>query len=181
MKNYGVFYSFTEEKEYLLILFSDDEITYQKSFEHVIVSYHDVDVVSYKIKGINKIMKIHADGLIPVLSKELLKLINSILLKDGLAPLEEKVHSGFYNGEVVDKNPIKVKTRDGIFILEDDYDVQIGDRVVLTRPDTFLFDKTYLRKHHLCSYKDLEISDDDKVFVDNELDINGDFFLTKEN
>ena len=77
MKNYGVFYSFTEEKEYLLILFSDDEITYQKSFEHVMVSYHDVDVVSYKIKGINKIMKIHADGLIPVLSKEFLKLISN--------------------------------------------------------------------------------------------------------
>ena len=180
MKNYALFYSFSKEKESLLILFSDEEITYQKDLGRVIVSYHDVDVVSYRIKDINKIIKIHADGMIPLLNKELLSIINNVLIKDGLKPLEEKKHSDFYNAEVINVNPIKVKTIDGEYIINKEHKVKLNDHVVLVKKGSFLFDKTYLKEDHLCSYKDLEISNNEEVFIDNELNINEDFFITEE-
>ena len=179
MKNYDVFYSFSKEREYLLILFSDEKITYQKSFGKIVVSYHNVDVVSYKIKDIDKIIKIHADGLIPLINQTVLSIINNLLIKEGLEPLFEKTHSDFYNAIVLSKNPTIVKTIDGEYEVNND-NVKINDHVVLAKQGSFLFDKTYLKENHLCTYKDLEISDSDEVLIDNELDINEDFFLTSE-
>lgn len=180
MGNYAVFYSFSKEKESLLILFSDEEITYQKSLNHVIVSYHDVDVVSYRIKDINKIIKIHADGLIPLLNKELLSIVNNVLVKDGLTPLKEKDHSDFYNAVVINNNPLVLKAIDGEYQINEDIKLRINDHVVLVKKGSFLPDKTYLKDHHVCSYKDLGISNSKEVFIDNELDINVDFYLTSE-
>ena len=180
MENYGIYYSFSREKESLLILFSSEEVTYQKSLGRVIVSYHDIDVVSYRIKDINKIIKIHADGLIPMLNDELLSIINNVLIKDGLTPLKNKKHSGFYNAEVISLKPLIVKTLDGEYEINKEHDLKIHDHVVMVKKGTFLFNKEQAKEDRLCSFKDLEISDSDELLIDNELDINEDFFMTSE-
>lgn len=178
MDNYGIYYSFSKEKESLLILFSLEDVTYQKSLGRVIVSYHDIDVVSYRIKDINKIIKIHADGLIPMLNDELLSIINNVLIKDGLTPLKNKKHSGFYNAKVISTSPLKVKTIDGEYNIKGQYDVKLNDHVVMVKKGTFLFDKSQAKKDYLCSLKDLEIANSDELLIDDELDINEDFFST---
>lgn len=179
MKNYGLFYSFNKDRESLLILFSDDVITYQKSFGKIEVSYHNIQVVSYKIKDINKVIKIYADGLIPMINNELLSIINSLIIKEGLEPLETKTHSDFYNGIVTSINPIIVKTIDGEHEVNEDINVKENDHVVLIKKGSFFFDRKRIESNHLCTNKELGISDDDNVYIDADLNIEEDFFITK--
>ena len=179
MENYGLFYSFNKDRESLLILFSDEEITYQKTFGKIEVSYHNVDVVSYRIKDINKIIKIYAEGLIPMVNKEILSIINNAIIKEGLTPLKEKEHSDFYNGIVELISPITVRTIDGKYVVDEDVKVKENDHVVLIKKGSFFFDKTILKNNHLCTNKELGIMDNDNIYTDPDLDINEDFFITK--
>ena len=179
MKNYGVFYSFNKEKDSLIVRFSDLNVTYQKALDHVIVSFHNLDIVSYRIKNINKIIKIHADGLIPVVNEQLLTIINSLLEKDGLPTLENKSHSDFYNGEVISVNPIIIKTILNEYKFED-LNVKLHDHVVVLKPRSFDFHGNYYQEAHVCTYEDLDISSSNEIFKDNELQVEDDFFLTME-
>ena len=177
--SYGIYYSFNKDRESLLILFDNKEVTYSKCFGNVEVSFHDLDPISYRIRDIDKIIKIHAEGLLPTNNKELLSIINNVLSKEGLETLKVKEHSDFYNAIITNVNPIAAKTIDGCYTVNEKVKVNINDHVVLVKRGSFYFNQERLKVNHLCTNKELGVSDDDNVYIDPELNIEEDFYITK--
>ena len=181
IENYAIFYSYSKARNVLTIRLNDLKINRDEKRGNVFVFYHDDEVVTYIIDGIDKVMKIHAEGLIPMPNKMMIDVINSFLRKEKLDELAYKTHSGFYIGVVKNiKGGAEVTTKAGVHDFGNYFNLCDGDKVILAKKGTFLFDGTYLTHNHLCSYKDLGISDNGALVVDNELDINDDFMVVEE-
>lgn len=182
IENYSLFYFYSKHDDVLVVKFSNEDITYTLEQEVVNSNYHNIDLVSYEISGISKIMKIHAHGLIPLPNKLMIDVINTILKENGLETLGYKNHSGFYIGEVKEIEPNLIISYDNKECLFKPIpSLKKNDHVVIATPLTFLFNGVQLEDEHLCSYNDLGLSkSNDILIVDKDITSN-DFFSTKEN
>ena len=181
IENYGIFYSYKTARNILTIRFNDLKINKDIRKGSVFCFYHDDVLVSYVIDGIDKVMKIHAEGLVPAPNKVMIDLVNVFLKKEKLEQLSYKTHSGFYIGEVKNINGIvEVKTKEGTYEFGNYFNLLDGDKVILVKKNTFLFDGTFTNDNHLCTYKDLGISDNGALIIDNELNIDDDFITLEE-
>ena len=159
IKQYGLFYTFSKDKDILEILFSDKTFDNKKSYEDVDIFYLENEIVKIAIYGIKKYVKIRINGLIYLPSSEFLSLINGYIGKYDLM-LGDKDNSGF----LIDK-------KDNYFIIK-------------AIKGTFLPDKSCLKEDKICSYKDLSISESESILrIDEGLtdeDIGKDFFAMEE-
>lgn len=100
---YAVYYNYKTIGDILLIVFKPS-IKPDKIIKNgdVTALYKDDELVGINIFDIGEIMKIHANGLIPILTKEMLKVINNILKNSGLDELEWQNESGFKIAKIVE-------------------------------------------------------------------------------
>ena len=182
INKYGIFYHYEKDNDKLVILFNDLSANRSEAIKDVLVSYHDDILVSYTINRINKIMKIHINGLISLPNEKMIEVINSFLKKANLETLKEKEHSDFIIGVITETEPsLKVVSEGQTFIFDKREGVKINDKVVIALKDSFLYDGRFLKENHLCTYKDLEINDSNELIIDNSLSENNDFFEMGEN
>jgi len=181
LTNYGIFYYFKRSPHCLLIYFSDEEVTYSTKIGKVTASYHGVDLVSYEIDDIDKLMKIHANGLIVLPNKALIDIINSILRKETFETLEYKVRSDFYVARIVAINDkIKVTSLLGEKELPLVSGLKVGDKVIINKENSFTCSEEYRKESMICSYRDLGINKSNEIMKVNELDIEKDLFEMEE-
>ena len=154
MKDYSLYYSYKSKGDVLIIYFnSEKEPTESKNRGRVTVIYSNNEVIGYQIPNIKDIIKIRNEGMIYLPNKEIIMVINSILANEGLEPLEEKEHSGYFVKEVN------------------------GQKVVVAIPGTTLNDGTITKDEHICTYKDLGISDEEEILLlDKDAEVGKDFF-----
>lgn len=198
IKNYSLFYSYKSIGDVLLIDFGSAlKATHYKRIDDLTIIYHHDLVIGYNIFNILRIVKIRNNGLIFLPSKPLVDIINNILLNYHLETLEYKKMSGYYTGEII--NIIDCDNYKGIYIrcssnvyfsLLEDRHVEIGDKVVIVLDGSLLNNGSVFRKKnsnygfincHVCTNKELNIVNDDDVFLaDKEINVGMDFFSVEE-
>lgn len=103
MNRYGLFYNFKTIGDVLLIVFkpleTPDEVIKK---ENVVVLKKAGEVIGINIFGISKIMKIKANGFIPLVDDKVLEVINHILENHDIKPLEKLANSGFKVAKIVE-------------------------------------------------------------------------------
>ena len=96
MDRYGVFYNYKTIGDVLLIIYDQrenpDEVIKQ---DDVVVIKKNKKIIGINIFNISKIMKIKANGFIPLLDDKVLDVINHILENHNLPILEKQKNSGF--------------------------------------------------------------------------------------
>ena len=156
--HYGL-YNRHEIDDTLLILLNDLNVTDRVSRGEVDVLLHEQEVVGYSIKNFVRYAKIKYSGIIFLPSKALVDVINTVLAKSDLEPINYKKESGYV-----------VKTN------------QNGTKMVFAKPGTFLRDeKVSVGKY--CSYYDLYIKSENEqelVTIEDDIKEGIDFFLTEE-
>ena len=181
LSNYGIFYYFKRSPHSLLICFSDDEVTYSTKIGKVTASYNGVDLVSYEIDGIDKLMKIHADGLIVLPNNALIDVINSVLRKETFEPLAYKPRSDFYVAKIIEiDTQIKVTSLLGERSFPLIKGLAVGDNVIINKENAFTCTGEYRKESRICSYNDLGINVSNEIMKVNELDIEKDLFEMEE-
>ena len=103
MNRYGLFYNYKTLGDVLLIVFkpteNPDEVI---KMDDVVVLKKNNEIIGINIFNISKIMKIKANGLIPLVEDKVLNIINHILENHQVKPLEKLDNSGFKVAQIVD-------------------------------------------------------------------------------
>lgn len=187
---YRLFYNHPALKDVLIIVI-DPEARVLKSETHnnVVALYGENDkLVGYNIFHIDDVMKIKANGVIFVPDAKLLEVINSLLEREGLAPLPEIKDSGYRVAKVLsteehplDEKALILKLQCG----EKTYEtvsnlkgIEEGSMVVVALDGTILYDGSV---YHAAVIKN--INNDVKVLSPVELRLEGsmkDAFLLDE-
>ncbi|MBO4737621.1 MAG: DUF4479 domain-containing protein [Bacilli bacterium] len=177
---YRLFYNHPALKDVLIIVI-DPEARVLKSETHnnVVALYGENDkLVGYNIFHIDDVMKIKANGVIFVPDAKLLEVINSLLEREGLAPLPEIKDSGYRVAKVLsteehplDEKALILKLQCG----EKTYEtvsnlkgIEEGSMVVVALDGTILFDGSV---YHAAVIKN--INNDVKVLSPVELRLEG--------
>lgn len=177
---YRLFYNHLALKDVLIIVI-DPEARVLKSETHnnVVALYGENDkLVGYNIFHIDDVMKIKANGVIFVPDAKLLEVINSLLEREGLAPLPEIKDSGYRVAKVLstEEHPLDEKalilklecgekTYETVSSLKG---IEEGSMVVVALDGTILFDGSV---YHAVVIKN--INNDVKVLSPVELRLEG--------
>lgn len=173
IKKYSLFYSYKTLGDMLIISIIDAPITSVDTRNMVQLCYNKDTLVTIRMKGISKIMKIHTTGLIPLPGDTFVDVVNSILSKELAPNLSYKNRSDYTIGEVI---------KSGVFVGDKIVDVavdglDVGVKVVVANPNTRLATGLWCKDYHLCTYKDLHIGDSKEILIiDEECKIGEDFF-----
>ena len=175
MNSYAIYYDYNENKNDLIILFKNKEYTKVENYHNVDVYLRDNEVVKYVIHGINNLIKIYSKGIIHSPLKELIDVINIFLSKANLKSLTYKENSGFIIGQIVENGRVDLGNK---IISIDTPDDLLNQFVVVSIPNIFIKKDKFLTDYHLCTFLDLGISDEDKIFViDEKCEKGKDFYL----
>ena len=103
---YSLFYNKDLIGDVLMIVYNQGKIP-NKSIkeENIVKIYSDDELIGINIFNISSIVKIHANGLIPLPANEFVDVINTLLAQHNLDKLEYKKESGFKIGKVI-LNPL---------------------------------------------------------------------------
>ena len=189
---YSIFYSYKEIGDVLLIIFDEETLpTSHNRREDVAVIYHDDTIIGYNIFNISKVIKIKTKGIIYFPSDVFIDVINTILQNQKLETLTHCAHSGYVIGQVTNIEmsgesiaPF-IDVGDKIVKGQDVPNVKIGDKIVVALPGARLYDGQEIKEDispaHLCSNRELSISNDDQIYLVDEDGIVGeDFFKIGE-
>ena len=182
MKDYGIFYSFKNNGDSLIIVFDNEkEFLNEKVIGRVHVYYDNDKIIGYKIDSIRDFLKIKSGGeklFFP--NKEFIDVINSILINAKCEPLELRENSGYFIGEVKEiKEDVIIVSLGKEQITADKCEgTNVGDKVVVALPGTMLDGRTKVKKYaHICKDKDLNYGGDDEILLlDKDAKIGEDFF-----
>ena len=182
MKDYGIFYSYKDNGDSLVIVFdTDKEFKDEKVIGRVHVYYDNDKVIGYKIDRIREFLKIKNNGeklFFP--NNVFIDVINSILINAKCEPLEPLENSGYFVGQIkeINENIIIVSLGDKNITAEKCNDANIGDKVVVALPGTMINGRTKVKElAHICTDKDLNNDGEDKILLlDKDVEIGGDFF-----
>lgn len=197
---YSLFYNYKLLGDILFIIFDNEKIPNNVVKEdNVTKIYYQDNLIGVNIFNFSKIIKIKANGLIPLPNKELINVINSILSQHNIDNLPYKEESGFKIGKIlsVEEHP----ESDHLHILKVDigseildivcgaYNVKVDAIVVVATLGTTMFDGSVIKKGKLlgvesngmcCSEKELNLTDDQTkrglLILDDTYKIGSDFF-----
>lgn len=181
--NYSLFYNYRHIGDVLIVIFDNDKSpTKSERKKDVEVIYHQDEVIGYNIFNIRNVVKIKSEGLIYLPSPTLINVINNILKNSGVEELAPIKESGYIIGEVkrIDGSiAINIGKEEVMIPLNNE--VQLGDKVVIAKVGARLNNGAKVRQFaHLCSEKDLQISEEDKVLIlDKDEEVGKDFFTTE--
>lgn len=151
MKDYAIFYNYHTIGDVLLII-SDLETKPNRVVKNGDVTslYLDDKLIGINIFNISNVLKIKSNGLIVLPLKEMIDVINNILINANVETLEYKKESGFKVGKVLtceehpDSNHMHVLTVDiGSEVLDivcGAPNVKEGQKVVVATVGTTMFD-----------------------------------------
>ena len=190
MRNdYSIFYSYKGIGDVLIVIFGNDKkATHSERKGQVEVIYNNDEVIGYNIFDISKIIKIKTSGLIYLPSKELISIVNAVLKNNGVEELEVQTNSGYIIGKVLDIKPYQEKKIVSVDIASEvvkaytKEEVNLNDIVVMATLGTRLNDGRIVKQLEgtnafICTEKDLQISEDNKILLlETEEDIGKDFF-----
>ncbi len=182
MKNYGIFYSYKDNGDSLVIVFdTDKEFKDEKVIGRVHVYCDNDKVIGYKIDRIREFLKIKNNGeklFFP--NNVFIDVINSILINANLEPLEPLDNSGYFVGQIkeIDENKIIVSLGDKNITADKCTGANVKDKVVVALPGTMLNGRTKVKDNaHICVNKDLYSEGDNEILLlDKDVEIGGDFF-----
>ena len=182
MKDYGIFYSYKNSGDSLIIVFdSDKEFINEKVNGRVHIYYDSDKIIGYKIDAIKEFLKIRNKGeklFFP--NKEFIDVINSILINAQCEPLELRDNSGYFIGEIkeINKETIIVSLGNKDITADTCEGAKVGDKVVVALPGTMLNGRTKVKENaHICSDNDLNIEGDNEILLlDKDAVVGGDFF-----
>ena len=179
-KQYSLFYTFRKLDDIFAIVFHGyGKVTKKVRNKNVEALYSEDNLCGYNIYNIKDIVKIKAKGLIYLPNKELIDLINSILQNAGFETIPYILHSGFIIGKVIDSNHIDI----GGYSINVQESIHLNENslVVVAMAGTMLPNEELVENGHVCTYKDLSISEDENVLVlEGEYEIGSDFFSMGE-
>ena len=179
INQYGLYYSYKNDKTTLKIIFADEMNI--KAFDSSKISVESLSPYqNYLVHNINKIIKIKAEGMLPNNNHELVNILNQQIKKMDLPILKEYDESGFYVGKVISTNPNTVLVRGEKYILQNQEDLKINDRVIFAFKGTFTFLEQSLKENRLCYEDELGISDKHQIYRSEELPLNKDFYKIVE-
>lgn len=147
---YGLYYNKEKIGDVLIIIFNSNQIpNFVKTTENCKVLYKNDELVGINILNISKILKIKSHGYLPLINKEVLNVINSILINNGLEALPYQEKSGFVVSQIIDmeEHPesdhlhiCKVDCGNDNFlqIVCGAYNAKVGMKVVCALPYTFM-------------------------------------------
>lgn len=155
--------------------------------------YHNETVIGYLIFNFSSYCKIRYSGQIFMPNEELITIINNILTDEGVENIEYLSHSGFYVGQIKNKQILKesflykVDVESTIYV-ESTFDLNIDDIIVVALNDTYLLPGKLIQPYEIaphiisggriCSNDDLNMSDNDlsPVIIQEDVEIGQDFF-----
>ena len=200
MKDYAIFYNYHTIGDVLLII-SDLETKPNRVIKNGDVTslYLDDKLIGINIFNISNVLKIKSNGLIVLPLKEMIDVINNILINANVETLEYKKESGFKVGKVLtceehpDSDHMHVLTvdigREVLDIVCGAPNVKEGQKVVVATLETTMFDgkkivPSSLRgiksNGMLCSPRELHLEGAPNVrgilVLDDDATIGEDFF-----
>ncbi len=199
--NYGVYYNHKTIGDILIIEFLPN--VYPNKVikkDDCVALYKDDELVGINIFNISEIVKIKANGYIPVLEEHVLKVINFKLENAGFPTLDDKKESGFKVSEIVDieEHPesdhlhiCKVNTgKEELQIVCGAFNARSGLKCVCATPYTFMPDGKQIVPGKLlkidsfgmlCSGRELHLEGYENVHglleLDDSYKVGDDFFL----
>lgn len=194
IENYTLYYSYKNIGD-VLIVYLDDilPMTSYKRSGDVVTIYSDDRLIGYNIFNISKIIKIKYSGALYLPNKMLIDVINSVLKNSKNDTLSYHEYSGYVSGCVIDGNEVeggylfKVNIGEDILSCFSKELLNIGDKVIVALSGTRLSNGKMVRESningvftnaHICTFKDLDISEDNASFINEEdLDLGNDFFV----
>ena len=187
---YRLFYNHQAIKDVLIVVIEPEaRVLKSEAHNNVVALYgEDSKLVGYNIFHIDDVMKIKANGVIFVPDGKLLEVVNSLLEREGLAPLPEVKDSGYRVAKVLltEEHPLDEKalilklqcgdkTYETVSSLKG---IKEGSMVVVALDGTILYDGNM---YHAAVIKN--INNDVKVLSPVELRLEGsekDAFLLDE-
>ena len=182
MKDYGIFYSYKNNGDSLVIVFdTEKEFKEEKVNGRVHIYYENDRVIGYKIDGIKEFLKIKNKGeKIFFPNNIFIDVINSILINAKCEPLEPLENSGYFVGQIKDikEDIITVSLGNKDIKANKCSGANIGDKVVVALPGTMLNGRTKVKEYaHICLDKDLnEEGDNEILLLDKDAVVGEDFF-----
>lgn len=193
IENYSLYYSYKAIGDVLIIDFDNQAfISSHHRVGEVEVIYDEERLIGYNIFNVSKIMKIKTSGMIFFPSPLFIDVINSILSNANLENLSPKSHSGYFIGEIVDfqegenNHLYSISLGSKIVVAKLSDSLNLGDKVVVALQGSVLNtgkmaveveSKDDLLSAHICTNRELNIQDDDRIFlVDEDENIGNDFF-----
>ena len=183
MKNYSIHYSYKGIGDVIIILFDNKKKpTHSVSKGRVTVVYHDEEIIGYNIFNVKEIIKIKNEGMIYYPNPALVSVLNTILINEGVKPLDILDESGYMTAEVVKNDDGLVTLSLGNKEMTAKADLNVGDKVVVALKDTFLYDGSIVKDcAHVCTYKELgiKVEEDQILLLDEDAEIGKDFFSSE--
>ncbi len=182
MKDYGIFYSFKDKGDSLVIVFDTEKEFVNEKVNGRVHTYYDNDkIIGYKIDRIKEFLKIKSGGeKIFFPNAVFIDVINSILINANCEPLEPRDNSGYFIGQVmeINKDKITVSLGNKEITANACAGANVGDKVVVALPGTMLNGRTKVKDlAHICVNKDLYSEGDNEILLlDKDTKIGGDFF-----
>ena len=198
-QNYSLFYSYQTLGDVLIVIFDNEhKPTSHIRKKNVEVIYYQDEVIGYNIFDIQNIIKIRNNGLIYLPSPAFIEVINTILKNAGVELLAFKEESGYVIARVkevnkLDDNKLLVTLDIGdseVHTIIKNKQLDINQLVVVAKVDTRLNDGSAVKSGnidgillngHICSEKELSVSEEDKILVlDEDEEVGKDFFMMEE-
>ncbi len=182
MKDYGIFYSYKDKGDSLVIVFDTDKEFIDEKVNGRVHIYYDNDIViGYKIDSIKEFLKIKNGGeKIFFPNAVFIDVINSILINAKCEPLEPRDNSGYFIGQVKDIKEDKIIVSLGSKDINASIclGANVGDKVVVALPGTMINGRTKVKElAHICIDKDLNAEGDNNILLlDKDAVIGEDFF-----
>lgn len=103
MKRYALYYNYKTLGDVLLIVISPNDIADEViKNDNIVILKKNGNIIGINIFNISKIMKIKANGYIPLVDSKVLDVINHILENNGVEKLEPLKNSGFIVSKIVE-------------------------------------------------------------------------------
>ena len=182
MKEYGIFYSYKDNGDSLVIVFDTEKEFINEKVNGKVHTYYDNDrIIGYRIDGIKEFLKIKNGGeKIFFPNNVFIDVINSILINANCEPLEPHENSGYFVGQIkeIRNDSIIVSLGNKEVVADKCEDANLNDKVVVALPGTMLNGRTKVKGNaHICTNKDLYSEGDNEILLlDKDIKIGGDFF-----
>ena len=186
MKNYALYYSYKGIGDVVIVMFDNKKATRSENKGRVTVIYNNDEIIGYNIFNVKEIIKIKNEGIIYYPNPALVEVLNTMLINEGVEPLEILNESGYVTAEVISKDNELVTLSLGDKNVTAKAELNIGDKVVVATLGTHLYDGAIVRQGektnaHVCTYKELGIKVEvDKILLlDEDAEIGKDFFSSE--
>ena len=194
MKDYALYYSYKRLGDVVICVFNNEKkATRSETRGRVIINYSNDEIVGYNIKDIKDIVKIKNEGMIYFPSKALIDVLNTILSTANVEPLEYKDNSGYFIGQVIEKDELYLTIDCGgstYNCVINDNTVNVNDKVVIAKVGTYLSNGEVVKESvidnkiintHVCTGVELGLLDvNDVLILEEDAKVGKDFFSMEE-